>query len=115
MSKPIFGRQRSPELRAHLSAAHRARLGAPEGMATVRGVHVPYEYRDALAFWGDWIAHHFGPDNAFAFVEKEKAEGWQNMPRITELFEQRLQVREARRAIRKFRTEVYCVENQNRR
>lgn len=116
MNHPDYERTTMPpERRERLSAIHRARWGAPAGMATVMGVHVPLKYRDALRLWSNWVSTNAGAPAARRFVEQLRERDWADMPRIQELYEQRLAVRQSRKTIRRFKQEVYRVQNQNRR
>lgn len=101
--------------RAQMSEMQRARWGAPKGMATVRGVHVLFKHRDALAFWANHFVYHNSPEVARQFVEAQVANNYERMPTITKLYEERLQLREATKEARQIEQEARCVANQNSR
>lgn len=86
--------------RARLSAIHRRRWGAPEGCATVRGIHIPFEYRDPIRYWSDWLAYHDGEDAARVFIQKLKDTDWRDMPRVRRLYNARKDVAAMRDEIR---------------
>jgi hypothetical protein len=92
----------SEEHRSRLSAIHRKRWGAPEGYATIRGVHVPFEYRAPLRYWSDYIAHHYGEDVARRYLRTAEADGWIEMPRIRDFYDKRREIARTRDAIREF-------------
>ena len=96
------------ELRDRLSAIHRRRWGAPEGYATVRGVHVPFEHRTPIRYWSDWLAYNEGEDAARAFIRGLKDADWLPMPRLWNLYGQR-------KAVAALRDEIRQLEWESRR
>lgn len=96
----------SDERKARASASHRARLGAPEGYATVRGVHVPYEHRAPIRYWSDWMAHHEGEDAARRWVRLLKDRNWSDMPTLWVAYRERKDIAKTREQIRRIQWEL---------
>lgn len=96
----------SEEHRARLSEIHRKRWGAPEGFATVRGVHVPFEYRDALRYWTNSISATGSEEEARRFAQQIRDNDWRDMPRIQRLYEERMEIAETREQIRRIQWEL---------
>lgn len=99
-------RPMSVERRARLSAIHRKRWGAPDGYATVRGVHVPFEHRDPLRYWANWISAREGETAAHDFVAAVRDGNWKAVPRIRALFEERQAVHRNRELLRRLEWEA---------
>lgn len=99
---------------AKLSKAQLARWGAPEGMCTVRGVHVPLEYRDVLAFFGNRVAAKISGEAATAYIQSIKDGGWAKYPALKEKYELAMMVKETRELIREMQWEAYYANRNSR-
>lgn len=95
------------ERRARASALHRKRWGAPDGYATVRGIHVPLEHRAPIRLWSDWIAYHDGEEAARCFIQGLRNNEWRDMPQLHRLYQDRKEVAALRREIRNIAWEAY--------
>lgn len=101
MADPDYRHRPMPEERkARLSEIHRKRWGAPEGFATVRGVHVPFEHRAPLRYWSDYIAYHDGEDIAAEWLARRAEAEWTDMPELWRLYRARKEIAATRDAIR---------------
>lgn len=96
----------SDERKAKASAFHRKRWAAPEGYATVRGVHVPFEHRAPIRYWSDHIFNHDGEEAARAFVQSLSDNEWRDMPRVTALYRAKKDIAAMREQIRQFEWEA---------
>ncbi len=90
----------SDERREKAAVAGRRRFGAPDGFATVYGVHVPLEHAEPLRFWAHWLSYNESPERASSFVEYHRLIDWSDVPRLRELWEERQQIADNREAIR---------------
>ena len=101
MGDPDYAyRPMTVEHKNRLSEVHRKRWGAPEGMCTLRGVHIPFEYREDLMVFANRIAQREGKEKARAWVQELKDGGWRRMPEIKRLAEEWRMVAENRELIR---------------
>lgn len=101
MGDPDFRRSYwTQERREAMSEKRRRAWGAPDGHATLYGIHIPLEHRGPLRYWADWCFTRGGQQAAVDFVLDAKSQGWANMPSLRAMWEEKLAIAENRKMIR---------------
>lgn len=103
----------SDERRARLSEIHRKRWGAPDGFCTIYGIHVPFEHREPIRYWADWVAYHQGRESAQEFVHRQRASDYSAVDYLRKLMLRKRQIYHNAEAIRQVQWEAHRA-NQNR-
>ena len=103
----------SDDRTAKASAAIRRRLGAPDGCATVYGVHVPFEYSEPLRLFASRVARLEGKKASSIYVQQIKDDEWRQMPEIIERYELALLLRQTRKITQQIHTEYWRQRNAN--
>jgi hypothetical protein len=66
----------SAEKRARMSAAHKRRLGIPEGHSRLYGMHVPVADANAVRSDATWLANKEGWEAAQALIRRAREVDW---------------------------------------
>jgi hypothetical protein len=101
------------ERRAAASVLGRKRHGAPDGFCTIYGIHVPFEHRDPLRHWADWLTYHHGQDEARRMLLELKADNWRDVPRLRRLWEQKKLIHENGKVIADITWEAWRADRAN--